>query len=527
MTIKVKRATTMARQHPGITFVHPHDPSTPPKRKSNPKWLRRHVMLAHLSKCAGPAENKTCAQHLKDTQSITSTNGDDSKALELLLRPNSLARSPALPSSGPTYACGAMSMSETAVWFFCSHLREAQAHLFTAAHKTWVEQLWDAARYDALVLRCISLSMLLKRANLTGQAEWASYYKEKQSLLRDLKAAIGRLHKLGSQPQQSLALAMALLSELESRELGDLPAARIHLKAISNLFPNHRLSHAAWRVASRVDLRQSLVSGERPLMTYYIPEGYKKRLRNSTEFAAQATALSLENCRALPESRLLDNGRSFELLRNLHQICLPWDVMIADSEVPLGHVYDLAYRLRLLHADASANIATDNELVVKVVSLTLQLHSWIISRYWTVQVRNLHASTLKRALDPLPSNLLEIWLDQGGEYSSLLWVLFSFSAAKLDMDPSGKPNLLPILLAKTCQKLGINSIQEFEAKLKRWPWLDSWHGPRMELVWAEMNDPAEVPPLSAKASEILKAIQDPKHLEKRWFLGSQEFYSSL
>ena len=439
-----------------------------------------------------------------------------------------IKRSPALPSSGPTYMYGSMHMSEIAQWLFCSHVRNSDAQLFDAAKFYWVETLWDAARNNELILSCVSLSMLLKKAALTGVADLRSYYTQKERIIQDLQVHLTQ--PLDDGKPSFLPLAIAMLAEFESRELQDQAASLIHVRALANLISIEQVSGITWRFAARADLRQALLSSRIPSLPYYIPPEYRRPITNDTKINEQATYLARQNCQSVPNTIVFAEDRSFEFFRNLHQMCLAWDDFFFNPIPPFGHIYNLAYRLRVTHAEAqgvSQNQSSD--VVVELTLITIQLHVWILSRYWSVQRREVQVSMLMRAIGLLRSDLMVMW-STCADLSSLLWVLVTLAAAQFDMCAIDDP-LIKSLLVSTCETLHITSPSDFEAELKRWPWLENWHPRRVELVWAAASRmlvrAKQVTEVSAPAAKLLEASQDAGENCKRWFLGGLEFYSSL
>ena len=439
-----------------------------------------------------------------------------------------IARSPALSSSGPVYTCGEVDLAETAIWLFYSHVRQGQAHLFVAAKAHWVDKLWDMAREHELILRCTSLSMLLKKASLTGKRNSMLYYAQKEQLFRCIQRRLAGIS--GTAMELDLALAIAMLAEFESRDTEDLASSKTHIQALSKLIPVESLHGLAWRVAVRVDLRQALLSGERPTLPYYVPIEYRRRLNDDTMIWTAASSLAGKNCRSLPESAFFDQQDTYELFRNLHQLCLSWDTLIHDIEPPFAHVYNLAYRLRVLQAVTGYWETGGTSSPMELVIIALQFHIWVISRFWTVQTRLVHSTMLGRASRVLQSDLLKAWSSSGGSMSSALWVLATLFAASFDMGSCDNAVISSHLLS-VCKRLKIGTLQDFEAHLQQWPWLENWHGPRSELIWNHISqrseDAASACVLSQKAADILRASQSSRDGNERWFLGGLEFYSSL
>lgn len=411
--------------------------------------------------------------------------------------------------------------AETAKWFFATHLDEFQQHLFKAARAYWVDDLWEAAKANVLVLRLVSLSTMVKKGVLCRSYDATSVTAQKTALMQDLRSVLSQTQLRPVDPH--LMLIIAMLAELESRESIDVPNARIHVQALRRLSSSDQLHGLEWRFAVRVDLRQSLWTGKYPILPFYIPSEFDKQLpadvsTRQKELCAQLARSNVENT---PRSPVIRPEKLLHLLEGLHLMSMCWESTLASADPPFAQIYRMAYHVRVLTADNNAKQRDfGKDRPVELTLISIQLHIWISSRFWVPQSRSVHLSVLRRASVLLDDDLLEVWRERAS-MTSLLWVLMTLNTARIDMGNCSNP-ALDTLLTQVCRSLHVESHADLEYVLKWWPWISDWHPPRVELVWNRLGIDA-----AFCLSDAALLLDRRSKERKPWFVGGLEFYCSL
>ena len=97
-----------------------------------------------------------------------------------------LKRSPALSSSGPSFCCESMEIAELARWRFCSHLCNSDTQMSGTTSYHWLYRVWDMAKHGDLILQCVAVSAVLKKAALIGKMDLKILHTQKRRLVRGL-----------------------------------------------------------------------------------------------------------------------------------------------------------------------------------------------------------------------------------------------------------------------------------------------------------------------------------------------------
>jgi hypothetical protein len=446
--------------------------------------------------------------------------------------------SPALPSSGPSFTYGHTPIPDLAHWFHCSHLRSASINTFTPAKRIWVDRVWDTAKQSPLVLGCVSLSMILKKDVMVGGVDsGALYWRQQSFLIQQLREALESRGRIGGGGDEHVMLTIAMLAELESRRPEGLEAARMHLNALNRLAHGNSsggLGELAWVVAMRVDLRQALWGGREPILPIHLSTtGHDQNF-----LVAQLSATCLERCARqaalnyaqLPNS--LADARTLDLFTTMHRISAAWDALLALPSPPIKLAYSLASSVR--HSVASLKSSTtsyQDQIPTRLTLIALQLHIWILTRYWVPQNHKVQAQQLHEAFSLLSTSddLVFTWV-LTAHLSSLLWTLMTLATARFDMCSCHNRSPLNRLLISVFSSLSITSFSTLRQELEKWPWLESWHAPRVELVWAEIcrvSGRCEEISLSSAAAGLAVACLARRQDHREWFLGGLEFYCSL
>jgi hypothetical protein len=302
--------------------------------------------------------------------------------------------------------------------------------------------------------------------------------------------------------------------------------ARLHLLAVRNLVDISEMTANAWLACCWVDLRYALLTGQPPILPYYIPPPFRRNYSCCVSANFQTVQRASGNVANCPKTDYLDHHTSFDIFNRLHALCLCSDQLENSKCPPFGQIYDLEYALRVIHSGISkGELQCHTTAAAELIILAAQLHVWMACRFWTPQRQESHLALVSRASSVLDafSGILVRWTELAS-VDSLLWIVFTMVAT---MRIYGDTKLMRMLhhLHSTLTTLGIYGHDEFSAKLNEWPWIGDWHPVQIVHVWAMLTEHFDDFAVSVpSAHDIAVPTGKPP---QRLFLGGLEYFNSL
>lgn len=129
----------------------------------------------------------------------------------------------------------------------------------------------------------------------------------------------------------------------------------------------------------------------------------------------------------------------------------------------------MEYGLRVVQARAKRSEGDVFTSPIMLVTSAIQLHVWMAARFYTPQARETHLGLIKTAREVIDSfeDMVTQWYIAAG-LESLLWVLFTMVSSFRVHEIPQTTKILG-LLYQALRKARINSLDDFEAKLRNWP----------------------------------------------------------
>jgi hypothetical protein len=318
---------------------------------------------------------------------------------------------------------------------------------------------------------------------------------------------------------------MGALAYLDIRD-EQSKAAGTHLRAVRNFIDMPAMPPQGWLYCAWIGFRQALFTTTEPSLPFYVPVVFREvhqTLRLQQREAFRLGAINTSRC---PRSSVFTLDMATDLFDKLHTLCYCPVVLAPSEKPPFGQVYALEYGLRVIKARAKRSEDDILKSSIMLVTSAIQLHVWMAARFYTPKARETHLGLIKvasEAIDGFEDMVAQWYIVAGLE--SLLWVLFTLLASlRVHKLPQRTKRLG--LLYRALRKARINCCDEFEARLKHWPWLANWHPIQIGVVWEMLCARCpDLVPLIARP-DVPEAYQDPNKTRHRWFLGGLEFYNS-
>jgi hypothetical protein len=389
------------------------------------------------------------------------------------------------------------------------------------------QALWEMARVNKPMYAIMGSFAEHKKAVFSGKGN-AAYIEQKGRVIQDIVANINDAQVATRNAPDSLTLvAIAILGFLDIRD-GQFEAAATHLRAVCKFVDMPSLSPHAWLYCVWIDLRFALFTGQEPQLPFYIPADYRDLPTSVLSCQREANRLGNINAANCPRSPLFTLDMASDLFRKLHALCYCSNTLTSSETPPFGQIYALEYGLRVVQARAARNqsdVFTSH--VVMLLTSAIQLHVWMASRFWTPQRKESHLALITRACKVIESfdDMVTQWYISAG-LESLLWVLFTLVSTLNAYDILDNTTMLN-LLYRAVRKADLYSCEDFELRLKNWPWLGNWHVMQIKLTWERMCvGHADLVPLEPGFGAEPRPHTSYK-AHDRWFVGGLEFFNSL
>jgi hypothetical protein len=427
------------------------------------------------------------------------------------------------PSGNLLVGSNGEDIHEIGQWYFACQLPEKDYESYGAVHNTWVKGIWEMGRESQSISAVLGAFALHKKSILGQGAARSQYYEQKGEIIKNI---VTDIKNSTEGPDPLTVLAMGILAYLDIRDY-QFEAAGTHLRAVQKFINMSSMPAHGWLYLSWIDFRQALFTNSEPSLPFYVPAVYREvpqTLRFQQREAFRMGAINASQC---PRSPIFTLDIASDLFGKLHALCYCSDVLGPSETPPFGQVYALEYGLRVVQARAKRNDGDVFTSPILLVTSAIQLHVWMAARFYTPQARETHLGLIQVASETIDSfeDMITQWYIAAG-MESLLWVLFTLAASMRAHDLPQTSNMVR-LLYQALRKARINCCDDFEARLKLWPWLANWHPVQIGVVWEMLcaRYPDLVPRIAR--ADIPEANHDPSKARHRWFLGGLEFFNSL
>jgi len=416
-------------------------------------------------------------------------------------------------------------IQEIGQWYFACQLPEQKYKLFESVQNHWVKDVWDMGRDNQSIFSVVGAFALHKKATLGSGGAKSEYYGQKGQIIQNIISDIR--HSPGG-PDSMTVAAMAILAYFDIRD-EQHDAAATHLSAVRSFIDMSKMSRQGWLFAAWTDLRQALHVVTEPVLPFYIPavfhEVYQPLRSQQREFLRMG-AVNASQC---PRSPVFTLDMASDLFGKLHTLCYCSEYAPTETP-PFGQVYALEYGLRVVQARAKRSEGDVFTSPIMLVTSAIQLHVWMAARFYTPQARETHLGLIKTAREVIDSfeDMVTQWYITAG-LESLLWVLFTMVSSFRVHEIPQTTKILG-LLYQALRKARINSLDDFESKLRNWPWITNWHPVQIGIVWEMLC--ASYPDLVPRIARIARrdfpeTYSDPHTARHRWFVGGFEFFNGF
>jgi hypothetical protein len=414
-------------------------------------------------------------------------------------------------------------VQEIGQWYFACQLPEKDAESFGAVHNNWVKGIWEMGRDSQSIFAALGAFALHKKSILGKGAARSQYYEQKGQIIQNI---VSDIQKSPNGPDPATVLAMGVLAYLDIRD-DQFEAAGTHLRAVRNFIDMTTMPPQGWLYCSWIDFRQALFTNSEPSLPFYVPVVFREVPEALRLQQREAFRMGASNASMCPRSPVFTLDMASDLFGKLHALCYCTDVLGHSDTPPFGQVYALEYGLRVVQARAKRSEGDVFTSPILLVTSAIQLHVWMAARFYTPQARETHLGLIQVASETIDSfeDMITQWYIAAG-MESLLWVLFTLVASLRAHELPQTSNMVK-LLYQALRKARINNCDDFEARLKRWPWLANWHPVQIGVVWDMLcaRYPDLVPQITR--ASIPEASADPTKARHRWFLGGLEFFNSM
>jgi hypothetical protein len=407
-------------------------------------------------------------------------------------------------------------------WYFLSQLHGTHASHFRHAHNHFTKRLWEFAQLNQAMFASVVALASYREVSLARGIPRTSYIELKGRTIRQIGKDLSRGH---ARTDPLTLVAIVVLAYMDLRD-AHFEAARVHLLAFRNLVNITEIPAYAWLYCAWIDLRFALLTGQPPVLPHHIPVSFRQThsCRVSANLrTSQRASSNVANC---PQTTSSNHHVAFDLFNRLHSLCLYSGQHEKSDDPPFGQIYDLEYALRTIQSEVAkekeppCHTAAAAELTI----LAVQLHVWMVCRFWTPQRRESHLAFTLRAssiLDECGGALVQC--TDIKNMDSLLWILFTVVAM---MRIYGDCNLTLMLnlLRSVVTVLGIHRHRDFTARLAQWPWIGGWHPLQTVHVWTMLTERSDDLAAAAPDAHHLAAPTVSSEPPQRLFLGGLEFF---
>jgi hypothetical protein len=442
--------------------------------------------------------------------------------VDLVQRPdNSLAL--ATVPSGPI-VCGRNweDIESIGQWYFLSQLDETHASSFRHARNHFTNRLWEMAQLNQTMFASVVALASYREVSLATGIPRTSYIQLKGQTIFQIGKDLSNRH---TRTDPLTLVAIVVLAYLDIRD-AHFEAARVHLLAFCDLVNITEIPAHAWLCCAWIDLRFALLTGQPPILPRHVPISFRQT--NSCRVSADLRTIqrASSNVASCPQTNSFNHHVAFDLFNRLHSLCLVSGQHEKSDDPPFGQIYDLEYALRIIQSEVakergpSCHTAAAAELTI----LAVQLHVWMLCRFWTPQRRESHLACITRASSILDERgpALVKYTDIKN-MASLLWIMFTV-VAMMRIHGDRNLTLMLNLLRSVVTALGIHRHEDFTARLAQWPWIRDWHPSQTVHVWTMLTERFDDIAAAAPDAHHLAAPTVSSELPRRLFLGGLEFF---
>jgi hypothetical protein len=492
---------------------------------------RRQIMALQVphDSSAGPMtldddEDESCDEKVMSSDAlVTHRQNQEPQQMHISQAAMPFLSQSATPSKALLLGQNGEDVQEIGQWYFMCQLPERDAEFFQSVQDNWVRDIWDMGRNSQSIFSVLVAFALHKKATLATTHAKTEYYEQKGQVIQNI---VTEIQRSPDEIDPMTIVAMAILAYFDIRD-DQFNAAGTHLSAVRNFIHMEKLPPQGWLYCAWTDLRQALFTETEPQLPFYVPPVFREvhpALRFQEREALRVGTLNASQC---PRSAIFTLDMSSDPLGKLHALCYYSDVLAPTKTAPLGQTYALEYGLRVVQARAKRSAGDLFTSPIMLITSAIQLHVWMASRFYTPQARETHLGLIKLAFQVIDGfdDMITQWYIAAG-LESLQWVLFTLVASSRAHELPQTTRTLA-LLYKALRKAGTNSCDDFEARLKKWPWLHNWHPVQIGIVWEMLC--ARYPDLVPRISrpDVPEAQSEPNKARYRCFLGGLEFYNTL
>lgn len=352
-------------------------------------------------------------------------------------------------------------------------------------HRLWGLALWEMARSDATLFRCVALLTLHKKRFIGSRFDKVLYLDHKQHVYESLCQTVvsSRGNVAGN-----TALAIALLAFAEVQE-GNFEDARRHINAVAMMDCVCQLDEVRWRLLAWNDLRYAMKTAMLPTLRYYMPPSLTDALTQiDMSLTTEARRLTLSNWKHLKKYPGLDQSVWFQFFISLHIISIladPQTSVIQNAH--LATAYEAEYQAHTVAADLATHTEpTETSVIANVLIIACQLHILATTSGFapsTVECREILLSKAR-------AGLVKLHMVHGSDQArnhdpALLWSLSTFATHSMDGGFQHSQYFIQ-RLASAIDVKRLPSISAFERMLRAWPWTSTWHPTKVPTLWAEV-----------------------------------------
>jgi len=352
-------------------------------------------------------------------------------------------------------------------------------------HRLWGLALWEMARSDATLFRCVALLTLHKKRFVASKFDKVLYLDHKQHVYSSLCKAVT---SSGGNVAGNTALAIALLAFAEVQE-GNFEDAQRHISAVAAMDCVTQLDESQWPFVVWNDLRYAMKTANLPTLRYYMPPSLADALTQiDVSITIEARRLALSNWKHLKKNPNLDQSVWFQLFTSLHIISIladPRTLVIQNAH--LATAYEAEYQAHTIAANLIADVeSTKKNAIASVLIIACQLHILATTSGFapsTVECREILLGKARSGLVKLDTSCGS---NQANVHDpALLWALSTFATHSMD---GGFPHSQYFIkrLAAAIDPKRLPSISAFQRMLRAWPWTSTWHPAKVPTLWAEV-----------------------------------------
>ena len=370
-------------------------------------------------------------------------------------------------------------------WYLADSTKVHASDPRAEVHRLWGLALWDMAKSDATIFRCVAMLTLHKRQSLASRFDKVLYLEHKQHVYESLCQAV---KSSGDIVAGNTALAISLLSFAEVRE-GNFEDGRRHINAVASMDCVCQLDEVQWRLIVWCDLRYAMKTTTLPALRYYMPPSLTDALvQIDAHVITEARRSALSNWKHLKKYSNLDKGVWFQLFVSLHIISiLANSRSIGIRDANLAAAYEAEYQAQTIAAGLATQIEpNDARAMDNVLIIACQLHILATTSSFAPSTIEMRETLLSKARSAIMKLEISYEAEQPRTHDpALLWALSTFATHSMDGGFEHTQFFTETLAAVVDMKR-LPSKCAFERMLRAWPWTCTWHPTQVPNLWAEV-----------------------------------------